>query len=140
MAKLDRETRKQLNEALADVKSPFVFFGIDASLASLAERMEGVAGLIDWSIHGQVSRLLAGANFPADGFCLVPGDPANERPSFVAFHFGGPSPDVKTAAEYLRKLGARDVTVAESTFPEDFSRKLKQTLTKEGSSWTKLES
>ncbi|MGZ3695007.1 MAG: hypothetical protein ACXWQO_12670 [Bdellovibrionota bacterium] len=139
MANLDAAKKKEFNNSLSAAKTPWILFGIDASLASLAERMEGIAGLIDWSLHGQVSQLLARAKFPADGFCVVPGDPSCERPSFLAFQFG-PHPDVKSAAERLHKLGIKDVSVAETTFPEDFCRKLKQTLTKEGSRWTKLES
>lgn len=139
MANLEAAAKKEITAALAEVKTPWVFFGIDASRASLAERMEGVAGLIDWSVHGQVSQLLSAARFPADSFCVIPGDPSCQRESFLAFQYGGPGADVKTAAEHLRKLGIKDVTVAESTFPEDFSRKLKQTLVKEGSRWTKLE-
>ncbi|MGE3263304.1 MAG: hypothetical protein AB7K68_16105 [Bacteriovoracia bacterium] len=139
MANLSTEQKREIAAALAAVKAPWVLFGIDASRISLAERMEGIAGLIDWNVHGQVSRLLARGLFPADGFCVIPGDPSCQRPSFLAFQFGA-QPDAKIAADYLRKLSVKDVSVAETTFPEDFCRKLKQTLMKEGSRWTKLES
>jgi hypothetical protein len=139
MANLDTAKKREFKEALAAVKTPWVLFGIDGTLASLAERMEGAAGLLDWNLHGQVSKLLARENFSADGFCVIPGDPSCDRPSFVAFQFGT-HPDVKVAADRLKKLGIKDVAVAETSFPEDFCRKLKQTLMKEGSRWTKLES
>ena len=139
MANLNPTQKAQLNEKLSQVTAPWVLFGVDASRSSLAERMDGLAGLIDWNVHGQVSRLLTKNLFPDDGFCVVPGDPSCARPSFIAFQYGA-NPDVKFAAERIRKLGIQELCVAETTFPEDFSRKLKQTLSKEGSSWTKLES
>jgi hypothetical protein len=140
LAHLDPARKRELNEKLSAVTAPWVLFGIDAARASLAERMDGLAGLIDWNLHGQVSQLLAKNLFPADGFCVIPGDPSCGRPSFLAFQYGATSPDVKFAAERIRKLGIKELSVAELTFPGDFSAKLKQTLMKEGCSWTKLES
>lgn len=139
MAQLTASQKQELKEAIAQVKTPWVLFGVDASAEALSGRIGGLAGLIDWRVHGQVSRLLAKNLFPGDGFCVIPGDPGRGCPSFLAFQFGA-EPEVKFAAERIRKLGIRELTVAESTFPEDFSRKLKQTLTKEGNSWFKLES
>lgn len=138
MARLESSTKKEFAQAIAGSTVPLIAFGLDAAVDSPAERMEGMAGLLDWTVHGQVSRLLAQGRFPAGEFCLVAGDPEKKRPSLLGYHYDA-HPDVKKITERLKDLQVKEIGLAESTFPGDFLGKLKQTLKKEGIGCTKLE-
>lgn len=97
-----------------------------------------MAGLLDWKLHGQVSRLLVDDKFPPDEFCLIPST-GKSRPSVLFWHFG-PKPAVAPLLERLRSLHTKELALASSTFPEDFLSKLKENLKKEGIRWMELES
>jgi hypothetical protein len=98
--------------------------------------MEGMTGLIDWALHGQVSRLVKRGILGQGESALLPGDPGRKRPSFLFVPTGE---NASALVKKIVQLSLRDITVAESTFPEDFLSKLKQTLQKEGIRCTKLE-
>lgn len=138
MARLDPAKRKEWKTALSSVKEPWVAVGLDFNEPSAAARFEGISGLVDWILHGQVSRLMVREKIGSGESCLVPGDAALGRPSFLFFPVrasGGPA----SFCEKARKLGVKELALAESTFPEDFLAKVKQTLKKEGIRFTNLE-
>jgi hypothetical protein len=95
-------------------------------------------GLIDWIVHGQVSRLLQKGRIGEDECCLLPGNPVNSRPSILLVPVSAPGA-AKSLAEVARKLNISDLALAETTFPEDFLAKVKQTFKKEGIRCKKLE-
>jgi hypothetical protein len=137
MARLEQQKREEWKAALSSTKSPWVVCGLDFSLSSSSARLEGMAGLIDWTVHGQVSQLLSRGKIDGE-CCLIPGDTALDRPNFLFFPARS-SMGAQALLEKARKLGIAELAIAESTFPEDFLGKLKQTLKKEGIRYTKLE-
>lgn len=136
MASLDIQTKNLWLDTLSEKKGEWVLFGINSQITPLCDRMNGMAGLIDWYIHGQVSRLISKNSMSGD-FCLFPTE-TNEKPNFLLYHYTG-SPDAKKVLEKLKSLNIKQVLMAKSTFPEDFYKKLKQNLDKDGIQWTKLE-
>jgi len=136
MARLSTETRNAWKAALQNCKAPWIIFGVNSNGESLAEKLEGMAGLVDWHVHGQVSQALIRGRVSEGEFCLIPG--AEGRPSFLLYLFET-TPDVKTMLTKIRALKVRSLCLAESTFPEDFSTRVKQTLSKEGISCITLE-
>lgn len=137
MAQLSAQVKSNWKKALADCRAPWILSGIDGSMP-VSERLTGMAGLLDWKLHGQVSRLLVDDKFPAGEFCLIPGAGAS-RPSFLFWHYGQ-RPALSSLLEKFRSLQLKEVAIASSTFPEDFLAKLKENLKKEGIRWMELES
>lgn len=137
MAYLDSAEKDSWKAALRSNGSPWIAFGLNGQTLSRAERLGGMAGLIDWHLHGQVSKLLAGERLNAEEFCLLPG-PAAKSTSFLLYQHGE-NPSASAFVNRLRQLNISEICLAESTFPGDFLGKLKQTLKKEGIRCTKLE-
>jgi hypothetical protein len=135
VARLDAGQKRLLKEALCARPSPWIIFGLE-SAGSPAQRMGGLAGIIDWHLHGQVSSLLSDGRIANEEFCLFPG--GGTKSYFLMYQFGS-APDVKKLLHRLQLLKVEEFSLAESTFPEDFLSKLKQTLKKEGIRCTKLE-
>lgn len=137
MAVLDPAEKKSWNEALRSAGSSWIACGI-RSASTHSEQLAGMAGLIDWHLHGQVSRLLGQERLPRGEIGLVPGGVG--RANFLLYHFGGDAEaDAKFFLSRLKLLQVKAVTLAETTFPGDFLSKLKQNLGKEGIGCTKLE-
>jgi hypothetical protein len=137
VAYLETAEKDSWKAALRSNTSPWIAFGLNGSTLSRAERLGGMAGLIDWHLHGQVSKLLASERLAAEDFCLLPG-PAAKPTSFLLYQHGE-NPSTSAFVNRLRQLNISEICLAESTFPEDFLGKLKQTLKKEGIRCTKLE-
>jgi hypothetical protein len=135
MAVLDAEKKKAWKNALRECPSPWIVFGLP-SLGLPEDRLGGVAGLIDWLVHGQVSRLLSRGLLEPEEFCLFPGQ--GKHGNFLLYHYGQ-EPDVKSFLGRLKKLRVQELSLAESTFSKDFSAKLKQNLQKDGIRCTRLE-
>lgn len=122
-------------KAVRETAAPFVFFGVDAKVADPSEKLQGMAGFIDWSLHGQVSSLVL-KNPELNSFSLIP-HPAGKT-SFILFYYSE-KPSSSLAMARIKKLPISDLALAETTFPEDFLRDLKHALKKEGIRCTKLE-
>lgn len=138
LARVDPEKKSAWKDALLSVRAPWVLCGLPWSRYGKATSLEGMVGLVDWMVHGQVSRLVLEEQLSEGECCLVPGAPERGLPSFLIFAFGE-QPAPQKLAEKTRKLGIKDLALAESTFPEDFLSKLKQTLKKEDIRFTTLE-
>lgn len=136
MAILDAGLKKSWKASLQACRSEWIAFGVSAEGKSLAEKMNGMPGLIDWHLHGQVSALLTRSRVEQEEFGLIPG--AHQQTSFLLYHHGA-NPDVKNFLQRVRKLQVKSICLAETTFPEDFLAKVKQTFTREGINCTKLE-
>ena len=136
MAALDPGKKKSWKAALRAVVAPWVVCGLTRHAAPEFASLDGMSGLIDWNVHGQVSRLLKQGKLPAKAVCVLPGDPACHRPSFLLFPVDA---SLSALVETLRKLGVSDLALVESTFPEDFRAEVKQTFKKEGIRCTTLE-
>lgn len=137
MARLDFSAKTQFLDRLQSSSSNWVLAGMGGATRASAERLEGEVGLLDWLVHGQVSRLVKAGVWREEEFCLVPGDPALGRPSVLVYQYGE-TLAVPKLMERLRKLGVKELALVDATFPEDISRKLKQTLSKEGIGCTEL--
>lgn len=134
--KLDHDQKETWKTALRGEKAPWVLFGLDSSVELLSDRMGGMAGLIDWHLHGQVSALLGRRALGPEEFCLVPTGTGAQ--SFLLYHYG-PSPDAKALVNHAKKLKVSHLALAASTFPKDFLAKLEQNLKKDGISFSHLE-
>jgi hypothetical protein len=137
MANLDSPKKESLKAALRACSAPWVAFALNSETANRDERMNGMAGLIDWHLHGQVSSLLAGNRIGKNEFCLIPGTTAGST-SFLLYQHGE-KPSVSELTDRVQQLKIGEICLAESTFPEDFLPELKQNLKKEGIRCTKLE-
>lgn len=133
---LERDQKAGWKAALRAESSPFVAFGLDATVPLLSDRLAGLAGLIDWHLHGQVSRLLAEGTLPPEEFCLVPTGAGAQN--FLLYHYGD-KPDPQAFVARARKLKVERLSLAAATFPKDFLSKLEQNLKKEGIPFTHLE-
>jgi hypothetical protein len=136
MAQLDPARKKALKHALMTAPAPWVLCGVTRGEGGVESALDGVVGLVDWILHGQVSRMIQSGLLSPGQACLLPGDPVRGRPSFLL------APQNSTTAnllEKLRKLGVTEVVIAESTFPPDFRAKVKQAFKKEGIRCTPLE-
>lgn len=136
MAILDPDQKKSWKSSLKDCESPWIAFGLPANGTSIAEKMNGMPGIIDWHLHGQVSKLLSQGLLSNGELCLIPN--TSGQKNFLLYHYE-PTPDAKAFFAKLKKLQVTELCLAESTFPGDFLAKVKQTLTKEGIRCTKLE-
>jgi hypothetical protein len=132
--KLEPTIRAAWVNALESESATWILFGADASIPLFSDRMAGMAGLIDWRLHGQLSGRVA--DLAADSFSLFPLHKGAQN--FLLFHYGA-APNAKAVAEQLDKLGVKEVAAAETTFPKDFLPKLKQTLEKGGVRYRRLE-
>ncbi len=132
---LDPVKKQAWQNALASTEAAWVICGFQSAVPSA---LDGMAGLIDWAVHGQVSQRLCKGQIRAGEACVVPGDAQKRRPSFLLFPVDIPS-GPSHLVEKARKLKIGELALAESTFPEDFLAKLKQTLKKEGIRYQKLE-
>jgi hypothetical protein len=138
MARLDQEKRREWKAALVSTKAHWIVCGLDINEENPCSTLEGMPGLIDWTLHGQVSDLLLRKKISEGECCLVPGDSALGRPNFLFFPRSSAA-GAQALMEKARKLKIDELALAESTFPEDFLTKLKQTLKKEGIRFMKLE-
>lgn len=135
MAHLEAAQKEAWRNSLRANTSPWIAFALNAETTDHAERLNGMAGLIDWQIHGQVSNLLAQRRIGREEFCLIPG---NSGRHFLLYQHGE-KPNATAFAQRVQHLRIPEICLAESTFPGDFLAKLKQTLKKEGIRCTKLE-
>jgi hypothetical protein len=104
MATLDPSTKKLWKEALASSTSPWIVCGFAASADGPFASLDGMPGLIDWVVHGQVSRLLKDGKLGIGEATVLPGDPARGRPSFLLFPVASGAPDPAAAR---KRVGAR---------------------------------
>lgn len=137
MARLDPYKKQEWKAALAANKAAWVACGLDLG-GDGGAAFEGMAGLIDWTLHGQVSALAIRRQIADGECCLVPGDASRGRPNYLFFPIRAAT-GAQGFIEKARKLNITDIAIAESTFPEDFLGKVKQTFKKEGIRFTKLE-
>lgn len=136
MASLDQSTKKAWKAALSSNPAPWVICGIRNDQTGSVAKLDGIPGLIDWIVHGQVSRRLQQGQLGPKDCCLVPGAPERKLPHFLFF----PTTITSQAfAEKVKHLKISELALAETTFPEDFLPKVKQTLKKEGIRCVKLE-
>lgn len=136
MATLDPAEKKRWKAAIAAVEEPWIVCGLEHEAGRAYATMDGVVGLLDWSAHGQISRLLRAGQLGPQNAAILPGDPIRRRASVLLFPVAA---GVPALAKKIVQLGANDLALAAVTFPEDFLAKLKQTLGKEGIRCTTLE-
>ena len=138
MARLDSPTKNQWKNALMQCQAPWILFGADSS-NKLSDRLSGMSGLIDWFLHGQVSRLISTLAIDEEELCLLPGNPDLKRANFLLYQYAK-VPDLKKLLGQIAALQITELSICETTFPEDFCDKLKQNLKKQGIRWSRLES
>lgn len=96
MASLELGAKTQWFEQIAQHKGKWIVFGLNSSTTPNSERMNGMAGLIDWFVHGQVSKMVSKNQLYGE-FCLIPSE-NREKPNFLLYHYPG-SPELKKAAK-----------------------------------------
>ncbi|RZA08643.1 MAG: hypothetical protein EOP11_04275 [Proteobacteria bacterium] len=126
---LEHDQKHRYQAALKAEEAPWIAFGLDASVELISDRLSGMAGLIDWALHGQVGKLLGAESAKAFEFALLPAPSGHQ--SFLLYQYGR-EPDAKAFAAQLKKLGVEELVLAASTFPRDFLAKLEQNLKKDG--------
>jgi hypothetical protein len=100
------------------------------------ETMNGVVGVADWLLHGQVSKQLERSNLKSGELMWI-STPGN-RSNFLFYYFE----DQPESKEFFKKLAGieiKNLVIAETSFPEDFCTKLKQYFKKENIPFSSLE-
>ena len=105
---------------------------------TLAASLEGTIGFLDWRLHGQVSRLLKRKQIPLGSMTLVPSRHHLGSASLLVYFAENKEHDSDAVLTALKKLNAKDLCLAEDTFPEALATKLKKSLSKAGIRWDRL--
>ncbi len=135
MASLSPTEKIALKKKLLSMGDSWIVIGLQKQ-KSLASTIDGIAGLADWILHGQVSKQLQKMQLSNGDLFWVPGAGI---PTNFLFIYLDDTFESKEVFKKLRSIQMNNVVVAESTFPEDFLGKLKQNLKKEEVTFTSLE-
>lgn len=135
MAILSLDEKDSLKKQLLSLGDSWIVIGLQKQ-KNLAATMDGLAGLADWILHGQVSKQLQKMHLSNGDLLWVPGLGISTNFLFI---FLDDSFEPKEVFKKLRAIKMNKVVVAENTFPEDFLGKLKQNLKKEEVTFTSLE-
>ena len=135
MAILSLDEKDSLKKQLLSLGDSWIVIGLQKQ-KNLAATMDGLAGLADWILHGQVSKQLQKMHLSNGDLLWVPGIGISTNFLFI---FLDDSFEPKEVFKKLRAIKMNKVVVAENTFPEDFLGKLKQNLKKEEVTFTSLE-
>ena len=127
------DMRSTLKKQMKENAEKLFVFCLSASHNTLSSNFQGVAGFLDWYLHGQVSNLMLKEKVDSNEFCLIPG-----KPSFL-FLYKDKNLDSRKLATKVHSLNISEIVLCESTFPEDFLAKVKENLTKQNIRWIKLE-
>lgn len=100
-----------------------------------ARSLQGVLGVLDWRVHGAISRLVK--QNALSELSLFPSRRLLGKASLVLFR--GSETSVSKLGDALKKLGAARICVAESSFSPSLWSKLEAQLKRAEISWTKLE-
>ncbi len=135
MSALSVIEKENWKKKLLDFPNRWIFIALKRDKSPSAT-LNGLPGIADWILHGQVSTQLQ-KNLLSNGDLLwIPGKGVTTN--FLFFYLDD-SFESKEVFKKLKGIDLNEVVIAETTFPEDFLVKLKQNLKKEEISFTCLE-
>jgi hypothetical protein len=105
----------------------------------LAASMQGVLGYIDWRLHGKISQALKKDILQAGEQSLFVNTGKIGKATLILHHWQDEKTALKEISASLQKLNAKEVCVAESTFPENFLPVLKNKFLELNLQWSSLE-
>lgn len=139
MAKLDDSMLEKLRAAVQRCEKPWILAAYQQDKGqSLAASLEGTIGFLDWRLHGQVSRLLKRKLMARGSLTLVPSRRHLGNASLLVYFAEGKEEDSDDVLSALKKLNAKDICLAEDTFPAALATKLKKSFSKAGIRWDTL--
>lgn len=97
--------------------------------------LEGVLGVMDWRLHGLLSNLIKRSTFTNGEVAMIPASKKLGAASLLVFHCGKSQANSAKVVDCLKKLKAKQVSIAATSFPTDFLKNLEQTLNKAGIEW-----
>jgi hypothetical protein len=135
MAVFSLVEKEALKQKILSHSDQWILLGI-AKKNSNWETINGVVGIADWLLHGQVSKQLERSDLQSGELLWI--STTGNKSNFLFFYFEE-QPETK---EFLKKLAGIEIkklVIAESSFPEDFCNKLKQYFKKENIPFSILE-
>ena len=139
MAKLDECTLEKLRTAVQRCEKPWILAAYQREEGqTLAASLEGTIGFLDWRLHGQVSRLLKRQLMRRGTLTPVPSRRHLGKASLLVYFAEGREDDSDDVLGALKKLHAKELCLAEDTFPAALATKLKKSFSKAGIRWDAL--
>jgi hypothetical protein len=135
MSALSPQEKESWKKKLLAFPNRWIFIALKKQNSPSAT-LNGIPGIADWILHGQVSTQLQ-KNLLSNGDLLwIPGKGVSAN--FLFVYLDG-SFESKEVFKKLNGIELKEMVIAENTFPEDFLVKLKQNLKKEEITFTCLE-
>lgn len=138
MAILDSSQLSALRTRCNECSSPWLLACLQKR-SPLATSMQGVLGYIDWRLHGKVSQALKKNILKEGEQSLFVNTGKIGQASLLLHHWQDPKTALQLISASLQKLNAKEICVAESTFPADFLPQLKKKLAELNLQWNSLE-
>lgn len=133
MASLDSKQVSDLRSRIEACSEPYLLAYLEPQ-SSPAKTMEGTLGVIDWCLHGTISKLLKQEDL--GDFTLVPQNRLLGKASLLLLSGDAP----KNLPKILKQLNIQRLCIAAGTIPEGALPKLQQQLVKAGVGYSTLES
>lgn len=134
MASLDPGKVSHLRRCLEACNESYLLAAVD-HVEENAKALKGSLGVIDWRLHGAISRL---TKEPFDSFTLMPHNRLLGKASLLLFR-ADQSKCISELPQVLKKINAERICVAESTMSPSLFSSIEQQLKKANVTWSKLE-
>jgi hypothetical protein len=135
MPSLEPEKVSHLKTCLSVCKDPILLAGI-SDCEQPSKALRGAIGVIDWRLHGTVSKLLI--RNAIDAFTLVPHNRLLADASLLLMRTDGKL-NLDSLFKTLKRMQINRICIAESTFSDQIFNGIQQQLKKADVTWTKLE-
>ncbi len=139
MATLETLTARTYKQNLDSCEEPWLLAVAHPGNSSESDVARGLLGIIDWRLHGKVSKLLREQSI-AEGNCAIFSSPNKLGRATLLLYRSAGKISFTALIKNLEQLQVKELCLAEDTFPEDFSSKLKDNLDNAGIRWATLES
>lgn len=139
MAKLDEAALDKLRTAVQRCDKPWILAAYYQDKGKpLPASLEGTIGFLDWRLHGQVSRLIKRNLIERGSLTLVPSRRQLGKASLLVYFVSDKDEGSEDVTAALKKLNAKELCLAEDTWPAPLAAKVKKSLAKAGIAWNTL--
>ncbi len=139
MAILESIKARSYKQSLDACEEPWLLAVAHEGNAAQAEVPSGLLGVIDWRLHGKLSKLLSQGEI-TENHCGIFNSPNKLGRASLLLYCSSKKITLAPLLKSIEQLQVKSICLAEDTFPEDFSEKLKDNLDKAGIRWAILES
>lgn len=139
MARLDANALDKLRAAVQRCEKPWILAAYHQEKGKpVPTSLEGTLGFLDWRLHGQVSRLIKREHVVRGSLTLVPSRRQLGRASLLVYFVPDKDEGDADVVAALKKLNAKELVLAEDTWPAPLAAKVKKSLAKAGIAWEAL--